>query len=466
MDQLCHAIFLCLYITITIGNFGERITLDTKEGVGESFNMPKELFVNGELTLTRKETHRKGAEITPVFTSRMEKREYHKNISHFDIRNVLDVNALLKDIKKNWNTYVSQVSRWIQSNPAKKLIVTGIFTIVLGVFASTSSAAFIEEYTYQVKSSDKIEKIATEHGVTPQEILDANGLTLATGKKILLPKVQDRIVTAKSLNVRSKPNTESSIVGKYKKGEVVKVAFVENGWAGVLIKGKVRFVSADYLTQKPETGSETSQATRTFQLQAKPMYVTASSLKIREAASTNSSVLDFLKSDEMVSVLSINNGWAKIRFNEKEAFVSAAYLTEKETTKTVNKEHVNEHTDKKIRTSEYEIKKGDTYTKVGKEHGVSAASIQELNPALDPTKLKIGQTIKIPTKSVNQIKVPARIKGVDPKGTFRFITPNGNIYSAKASGVLLEELFQHEGEKLHLTLEGKRGQQLNLVTLH
>ena len=55
------------------------------------------------------------------------------------------------------------------------------------------------------------------------------------------------MVTATKLNVRSRPNTESSIIGKYKKGDVVKVAFVEDGWAGILIKGRVCFVSADYL---------------------------------------------------------------------------------------------------------------------------------------------------------------------------------------------------------------------------
>lgn len=429
--------------------------------------MHQELFANGELTLTRKETHGKGkhAERTPVFTSRMEKREYYKSATHFDIRNVIDVKTLLKDIKTNWNTYVSQVNRWIQNNPAKKMIVTGIFTIVLGVFSSTTSAAFIEEYTYQMKSSDKIESIAIEHGVTPQEILEANGLNV-TGKKILLPKVQDRMVTASTLNVRSKPTTESSIVGKYKKGEVVKVAFVDNGWAGILIKGKVRFVSAEYLAQQPETESETSQLARKVQPQAKPMYVTVSSLNVREAASTKSAVLGFLKSDDTISVLSINNRWAKIQYKGKEAFVSAAYLAAKEPTATMNKEQVEKKSDSVQSSSQYAIKKGDTYTKIAKEYGVSAQSIQELNPTLDPTKLKIGQDIKIPTPSINAIKIPAHIVGVDPQGTFRFSTSNGKIYAAKASGVLLDEIRSLEGEKLYLTLEGKRGQQLNLVTLH
>ena len=70
----------------------------------------------------------------------MEKREYNKGVNHFDIRNVLDVKGFLNDIRANWNTYVAKVSQWIQKNPVKRLVVTGIFTVVLGISCITSSA--------------------------------------------------------------------------------------------------------------------------------------------------------------------------------------------------------------------------------------------------------------------------------------------------------------------------------------
>ena len=213
--------------------------------------MIEELFVNGELTLTRKETHGKNKQTknVPVFTSRMEKLEYYQTVNHFDIRNILDVKEFLKDIRADWHTYVSQIHQWIQKNPLKKLVVTGIFTVMFGFLASTANAAFIQEYTYQVTSGEKIETIVGRTpGITAQEILDANGLSSIDGKKILLPKVQDRTVTATILNIRSQPSTKSSMIGKYKIGDVVKVSFVENGWAGILIEGRVCFVSADYLT--------------------------------------------------------------------------------------------------------------------------------------------------------------------------------------------------------------------------
>ncbi|MCH6264929.1 SH3 domain-containing protein [Neobacillus citreus] len=419
--------------------------------------LTREMVVNGEMTLSRKVTYGNGKKMQslPVFASRMEKREYYKSIQ-FDIRNVLDVKCFLRDIRANWNTYVSQVNEWIQSNVVKKLVVTGIFTVVFGLFTSAANAAFIQEYTYQVKSGENIETIAAKHGVTAQEILDANGITSINGKKILLPKVEDRTVTATTLNVRSRPNTDSSILGTYKKGEDVKVAFIENGWAAILINGRVCYVSAAYLSQKQVIAS-----------QAKTMYVTATSLRVRESGSMSGAVLGSLKFNEGVSVISTSYGWAQIQYNGKSAYVSAAYLTNNAPTLANNEP--SKPNSSTTSTSVYVIKSGDTFTKISKALGVSVAAIQALNPTVDPVKLKIGQTINIPSEATasapSQISVTAQIGGVNPNGVFRFNTPDGRTYSAKASGNMINELFNRQGKQVTLTLEAKRGQQMTLVAL-
>lgn len=413
--------------------------------------MSTELFTTGELTLSRRETYgnSKQTKSVPMFTSRMEKHEYYKSVNHFDIRSVLDIKGFFNDIRKNWHTYVSQVNQWVQKNSVKKLVVTGIFTIVFGVFTSTGNASYIPEYTYQVKSGEKIEKIAAEHGVTPQEILEANGISSIDGRKILLPKVQDRTVTTSILNVRSQPNTESSIIGKFKKGDTVKVSYIENGWAAILKQGQVCFVSAYYLSEKEEASTSTVKTAST-----KTMYVTSASLRVRAAASTSSDVLGSLKLNDRVVVKSSRNGWAQINFNGIIAFVSETYLSTKEPTKSG--------------LTEYVIKRGDTFTKISKEMGISVSLIQELNQTVYPTNLKIGQKIKVPTKAISdtiQIKVEALLGGVDREGTFRFVTSDGTTYTAKASGSMIYKLFDLQEEKVTLILEGKRGQQMTLISL-
>lgn len=55
-------------------------------------------------------------------------------------------------------------------------------------------------------------------------------------------------VTAQRVNIRSNPSTQSSIVGVLRRDEVISVIGIQNGWASFLINGKVRYVSANYLS--------------------------------------------------------------------------------------------------------------------------------------------------------------------------------------------------------------------------
>ncbi len=48
--------------------------------------------------------------------------------------------------------------------------------------------------------------------------------------------------------------------------------------------------------------------------------------------------------------------------------------------------------------TEYVIQKGDTFAILAKKYGVSVKAIQQANPGVDPTRLKIGQKITIPQK--------------------------------------------------------------------
>lgn len=48
---------------------------------------------------------------------------------------------------------------------------------------------------------------------------------------------------------------------------------------------------------------------------------------------------------------------------------------------------------------EYVIKAGDTFAKIGRANGgFSGAEVASVNPGVDPTKLKVGQKIKLPQK--------------------------------------------------------------------
>lgn len=474
--------------------------------------MTTEIDLIKEVTRSRKETHRestrKKINSTLVFTSRMERREYGKGVHFFDIRHAINITGLLKDIRENWNTYVSKVNRLIQDNPVKKLVLTGIFTIVLGVSAIHTSAAIVPEYTYQVKTGDKVANIASAHGVTANQIYTANGISSIDGQKLLLPKVKNMTVTADVLNVRSQPTTESSIVGKLKRGSSVKVSFVEGGWAAIMIDGRIRYVSTDFLAKNTEKNSSVKEISSaytvkpgdTFYKISKTFDITVSSLQELNPAVEPS----MMKIGQTINVPAASNANAAVETAENKSIseyvikpgdtfykisktlgVSASSIQELNPTIDPGKLKIGQSisipaTEEKVQTqtesntnnmhSEYTIKSGDTFYRISKDFGVSISDIQKLNPTVDSAKLKIGQTLSIPAVTAasegNHLKVEAKIVDVSPQGMFQFSTANERKYSARASGVLLDELLEHKEETFILTLEAKRGRQMTLTAIH
>ncbi|HDX9640972.1 TPA: SH3 domain-containing protein, partial [Bacillus mobilis] len=58
--------------------------------------------------------------------------------------------------------------------------------------------------------------------------------------------IAETIVTADVLNVREKPTTESKIVEKVKEGQELKVINTEDGWSKIDLNGKEVFVSSEF----------------------------------------------------------------------------------------------------------------------------------------------------------------------------------------------------------------------------
>ncbi|WP_230574477.1 SH3 domain-containing protein [Bacillus rhizoplanae] len=135
-------------------------------------------------------------------------------------------------------------------------------------------------------------------------------------------------ITATSLRVRSAANTSSTILGNLKQGEKVTVLGKANGWAKIEYKGKEGYVSLEFVklegkpAEKPAEKPPENIVTSTQETGT----VTATSLRVRSAANTSSTILGNLKQGEKVTVLGKANGWAKIAYNGKEGYVSLEFV--------------------------------------------------------------------------------------------------------------------------------------------
>ncbi|MGE6377924.1 SH3 domain-containing protein [Peribacillus muralis] len=141
-------------------------------------------------------------------------------------------------------------------------------------------------------------------------------------KSSVTSKTATKYVTASTLNMRKSGSVSSSIVTRLSKGTQVTVYSETNGWAKVKASGKDGYVSTKYLSAaKPGNGSTAAvQKTST-------KYVTASTLNMRKSGTDSSSIITRLSKGTKVTVYSEAKGWAKVKANGKDGYVSTKYLS-------------------------------------------------------------------------------------------------------------------------------------------
>ncbi len=129
-------------------------------------------------------------------------------------------------------------------------------------------------------------------------------------------------VTATSLNVREKATTSSQVIGSVKKNAALTLLKKSGSWGQVKLRnGKTGWVSMSYLTTKKPSTVSSNLGT---------YYVTASTLYVREKATTSSKSVASVKKNTAVTLLKKNGSWGQIKLsNGKTGWVSMSYLTTK-----------------------------------------------------------------------------------------------------------------------------------------
>jgi uncharacterized protein YvpB len=121
---------------------------------------------------------------------------------------------------------------------------------------------------------------------------------------------------ADNLNIRSGPSTAYSILGVVKKGIKLNViSKFSSSWYKVNYNGKTGYADAAYVK------TSTSEPV-TYQ------YMTTDDLNVRTGPSVSYKAIGLLKKGTVIKTnYKPSNGWCKIIYNGKTAYVSSAYLT-------------------------------------------------------------------------------------------------------------------------------------------
>ncbi|MGE7766067.1 SH3 domain-containing protein, partial [Peribacillus sp. NPDC096540] len=148
-----------------------------------------------------------------------------------------------------------------------------------------------------------------------------------------LPAEQINIETSKmyvnvssgSLNMRKSASENASVVVKLTKGTQVTLYSESKGWAKIKANGKEGYVSTKYLsTTKPGT---VTTAAATVKTTTKYVNVSSGTLNMRKGGTETASIVAKLTRGTQVTMYSESKGWAKIKANGKEGYVSIKYLS-------------------------------------------------------------------------------------------------------------------------------------------
>ena len=127
------------------------------------------------------------------------------------------------------------------------------------------------------------------------------------------------------LNIRSQPNTNSSVKGKMKRGSVVKITGkVNNGWYKIKYNGIVGYASSKYITLT----TNQSQSSNTQASTKGKVNTTTANLNLRKNPTKKASITGKLAPGTVVDVLEKeSNGWYYINNNGKKGYVDGTYIT-------------------------------------------------------------------------------------------------------------------------------------------
>ncbi|MBO5018468.1 MAG: SH3 domain-containing protein [Alistipes sp.] len=128
-----------------------------------------------------------------------------------------------------------------------------------------------------------------------------------------------KVTSNSGLNVRSAPNTNSTILGRLANGQLIEVDTFVGDWAEFQYNDKTAYVYSKYIS-KVESNAEGDTKTDIYEV------INASYLNVRSQPTTQSSVIGSLAAGDRVEVISTTTYWAKIIYKGREAYASLKYL--------------------------------------------------------------------------------------------------------------------------------------------
>ncbi|MBS7007793.1 C40 family peptidase [Anaerostipes sp.] len=133
-------------------------------------------------------------------------------------------------------------------------------------------------------------------------------------------KVVAKVRSSSTLNIRKKPNTDSKILGKMKRGAIGTIVKKGTEWTKVKSGDVTGYVKNDYLVFEDDIQTFAEKNIK------KVAKVKTETLRVREKASTDAEVVALVSEDETYKVKKQSGDWAKVKVEGETGYVSKDYV--------------------------------------------------------------------------------------------------------------------------------------------
>ncbi|MFD4706919.1 SH3 domain-containing protein [Gottfriedia sp. NPDC058432] len=130
------------------------------------------------------------------------------------------------------------------------------------------------------------------------------------------------ISTGNGVRIRSGAGTSYQILGSVNKNQRLDVISVSNGWYKVKFNGVIGYISASYVGKVTESNNSNNNQV----VSSGNYFSTINGLRVRSGAGTSYQILGSVNKNQKLEVISLSNGWYKIKFNGVIGYVGASYV--------------------------------------------------------------------------------------------------------------------------------------------
>lgn len=131
-------------------------------------------------------------------------------------------------------------------------------------------------------------------------------------------------VTNSSVNIRSGPGTNYTILGVVRSGDILDVIGHSGSWLNVRLSNGNNGFIADWLVSHYNSNQNNTDSNSPDILTSK---VTGSVANVRAAASTNSSIIGVLRYGDEVVITGVLDGWYEVNYNDQKAYIANFLLS-------------------------------------------------------------------------------------------------------------------------------------------